>query len=254
MTNYNPQSFVESFRANLLEYAEYYPETQLSPNKEDYTFSGKEKDRDQFDANMSTYLKQFPKGAPKVDAVVLEEAFTKEQYAIFKSKFHKQTTAVITGDDDALADFSPADIVKSMTESPESISQLNTTTGEDYVPYEFSPLSNQIQNGVDVPVGGPVLGAIVAVTPELKVAAEAVAKGKTLREKAEALQFLTEAEKNAFAAYSSVVGLAKDAGKSVVVVGGESLSHFIYSFVGCVLIMISFLLVSMFGYCFIHLQ
>lgn len=69
--------------------------------------------------------------------------------------------------------------------------------------------------------GGPVLGAIVAVTPELKSAAEAVAKGKTIREKAEALQFLTEAEKNAFAAYSSVVGVAKDAGKSVAVVGGE---------------------------------
>lgn len=70
-------------------------------------------------------------------------------------------------------------------------------------------------------MGGPILGAVVAVTPELSVAADAVSKGKTLREKAEALQFLTESQKNAFAAFSSVVGLAKEAGKPIIVVGGE---------------------------------
>lgn len=221
MGEYDAEKFVNSFRENLLEYAEYFPETQLSPNAEDYTFTGKEKDREHFDANISAYLEQFPKGAPKIDEVVLKEAFTKEQYAIFKSKFHKQTTAVITGDDDAVATFSPADIVKGMTESPESISQLPGASSDEYIPYEFSVLTNQIQNGVEVPVGGPILGAIVAVTPELTIAANAVAKGKTLREKAEALQFLTDSEKNAFAAFSSVVALAKEAGKSVVVVGGN---------------------------------
>ncbi len=221
MAVYDGEKFVSAFQQNLLEYAEYFPESKLSPNAEDYQFSGKEKDRKQWDANISTYLSQFTKGAPKIDKVVLKEAFTKEQYAIFKSKFHQQTTAVITGDDDASSDFAPADIVQQMTQSPESISQLPDTGSESYVPYEFSPLKNQIQNGVDVEVGGPVLGAIVAVTPELSVAAEAVSKGKTLREKAEALQFLTESQKTAFAAYSSVVGMAKQAGKPVVVVGGE---------------------------------
>lgn len=220
MADYNPDKFVESFQKNLLEYSQYFPETQLSPNPEDYTFAGKEKDREQFDANITAYLSQFPKGSPKIDEVVLKEAFTKEQYAIFKSKFHKQTTAVITGDADASQSFSPADIVVGMTQSPESISQLPDTNSEGYLPYEFSALKNQIQNGVEVPVGGPIMGAIVAVTSELSISASAVANGKTLREKAEALQFLTESQKNAFAAFSSVVGLAKEAGKPIVVVGG----------------------------------
>lgn len=221
MKEYDTDAFVSSFKNNLLEYAKYFPESKLSPNPEDYTFSGKEKDREHFDANITAYLSQFPKGAPHIDEVVLKEAFTKEQYAIFKSKFHRQTTAVITGDEDASDSFSPADIVKQMTESPESISQIADTSDEGYIPFEFSTLKNQIQNGVEVPVGGPVLGAIVAVTAELSVAAKAVAQGKTLREKAEALQFLTESQKNAFAAFSSVVGLAKEAGKPVIVVGGE---------------------------------
>ena len=222
MPEYDAVKFVNSFQENLLEYAKYFPESQLSPDPEDYRFTGKEKDREHFDANISAYLSQFSKGAPEIDEVVLKEAFTKEQYAIFKSKFHKQTTAVITGDDDASNDFNPADIAKGMTQSPESISQLPDTSDAGYIPFEFTPLSNQIQNGVEVSAGGPILGAIVAVTPELSVAAEAVSKATSLREKAEALQFLKESEKDAFASFSTVVGLAKEAGKPVVVVGGKS--------------------------------
>jgi len=221
MSEYNAEKFVASFQKNLLEYADYYPETQMSDDPKDYTFAGKEKDREHHQANIAAYLSQFPKGAPKIDEVVLKESFTKEQYAIFKSKFHKQTTAVITGDADAVETFSPADIVKDMTQSPESSAQLSDTSGDEYVPFEFSALRNNIQNGVEVPVGGPILGAIVAVTADLSVAAAAVSKGKTLRDKAEALQFLTESQKNAFAAFSSVTALAKEAGKSIVVVGGE---------------------------------
>ena len=222
---FDPEAFTADFQKNLLEYAEYFPETSLSPVPEEYTFAGKEKDRKYFDQNVSTYLSQFQKGSPSFDEVVLKESFTKEQYAIFKSKFGMQTTAVITGDNDAATDFSPADIVKSMTQSPEIISaylknQTNAVDGE-FVPYEFSTLKNQIGNGVDVAKRGPILGAVVNVTPDLAVAVEAVAKGKTLREKAEALQFLTESQKNAFAAASSVVAMAKEAGKPVVVVGGE---------------------------------
>ena len=226
--SFNADKFVADFQKSLLEYAKYFPETVLSPVPEEYTFAGKEKDRKYFDENISTYLSQFQKGSPLFDDVVLKEAFTKEQYAIFKSKFGKQMTAVITGDDDAATEFNPADIVKSMTLSPEIISdylknQTHTSNGE-FVQYEFSTLKNQIGNGVDMPKGGPILGAVVSVTPDLIAAAEAVAKGKTLRGKAEALQFLTESQKNAYAAASSVVAMAKKAGKPVVVVGGEYMS------------------------------
>jgi len=119
--------------------------------------------------------------------------------------------------------FSPADIVRDMALSPESIASELPAAGKEggeYVPYEFTPLTNCLQNGVEVEVGGPVLGAVVNVTADLSVAVEAVAKGKTLREKAEALQFLTDGQKNAYAGFSSVVGAAKEAGKPVVVVGG----------------------------------
>jgi len=226
--SFNADKFVGDFQKNLLEYAKYFPETVLSPVPEEYTFAGKEKDRKYFDENISTYLSQFQKGSPAFDDVVLKEAFTKEQYAIFKSKFGKQMTAVITGDDDAATEFNPADIVKSMTLSPEIISDYlkNQThaANEEFVQYEFSTLKNQIGNGVDMPKGGPILGAVVSVTPDLLAAAEAVAKGKTLREKAEALQFLTESQKNAYAAASSVVAMAKEAGKLVVVLGGKCIS------------------------------
>jgi hypothetical protein len=223
-SGFNPDEFVKDFQKNLLEYAEYFPEGKLSPNAEDYTFSGKEKDRKEFDANISAYLSQFQKGSPSFDENVLREVLTKEQYAVFKSKFGKQTTAVITGDDDADSEFNPAVIAKQITESPETISKYlkeqTHSLGGEFFPYEFSVLKNQILNGVDMPKGGPILGAVINVTSDLVKAAEAVAKGKTLRAKAEALQFLTDSEKNAFAAASAVASMANKAGKPVVVVGG----------------------------------
>jgi hypothetical protein len=226
---FDPETFLADFQENLLEYSKYFPASSLSPVPEDYTFAGKDKDRKYFDDNISAYLSQFQRGSPPFDEVILKEAFTKEQYAIFKSKFGKQLTAVITGDDDdVVTDFNPADIVKKMTESPEIISeylknQTHDLDGEngEFVPYEFSILKNQITKNVDLPKGGPVLGAVVNVTSDLAVAVEAVAKGKTLRDKAEALQFLTESQKSAYAAASSIVSIAKESGKPVVVVGGE---------------------------------
>lgn len=231
-SGFNPDVFVKDFQKNLLEYAEYFPEGKLSPNAEDYTFSGKEKDRKEFDANISAYLSQFQKGSPSFDENVLREVLTKEQYAVFKSKFGKQTTAVITGDDDADSEFNPAVIAKQITESPETISKYlkeqTHSLGGEFCPYEFSVLKNQILNGVDMPKGGPILGAVINVTPDLVKATEAVAKGKTLRGKAEALQFLTDGEKNAFAAASAVASMANKAGKPVVVVGGKIFISFLF--------------------------
>jgi len=222
--SFDPEVYLADFQKNLMDYAEYFPETDLSPVPEDYTFDGKEKDRKYFDENISAYLSQFMKGSPSFDEVVLKEAFTKEQYAIFKSKFGKQTTAVITGDKDAMAEFNPAEIVKQMTLAPESISDYlknQTIADGEFVPYEFSTLKDHAGNDASVAEGGPILGAVINVTPDLAVAAEAVAKGKTLRDKAEALQFLNESQKTAFGAASSVVAIAKEAGKPVVVVGGK---------------------------------
>jgi hypothetical protein len=48
-----------------------------------------------------------------------------------------------------------------------------------------------------------------------------VAKAKTLRGKAEALQFLTESQKNAHAAASSIVTLASKSGATIRTVGGS---------------------------------
>jgi len=223
----DPDAFVEDFKKILLEYAAYYPESQLAVDPKSYKFDGKEKDRKEFKANMTAYLEQFPRGSPEFDEVVLKESFTKEQYAIFKSKFDKQTAGLITGDPEAQNEFNPAKIVKSMVESPEIISdylknQTNQTygTSKDFVPYEFSTLKDQVDNGLKTLKGGPIAGAIIEVNPDLQVAAEAVAKAKTLRDKAEALQFLTEAQKTAFAAANGIASLAKQAGKSVFVVGG----------------------------------
>lgn len=213
------------FQSNLKEYSEYFPETALSPVPEDYTFAGKEKDRQYFDENISTYLSQFQKGSPSFDDVVLKEAFTKEQYAIFKSKFGSQMTAIITGDESA-SEFNPADIVKSMTESPEIISEYlkNQTSADDdteFIQYEFSTLNNKIADGVDVPKGGPILGAVLSVSADLAAAVEAVSKGKSLRAKAEALQFLTDSQRAAYSAASSVVAMAKAAEAPVVTVNGK---------------------------------
>ena len=53
--------------------------------------------------------------------------------------------------------------------------------------------------GTESAPGGPVVGAIISVTEDLKIASEAVAKGKILRENAEALQFLSDSQRDAFA-------------------------------------------------------
>lgn len=221
-------SFVNDFMENALAYGEKYPDgIPAAVDPEEYTFRGKEKDRKYFNENMTAYLSQFPQGAPPLDPAVLKANFTKEQYAVFRNKFHKQTTAIITGDkENKIENFSPPDIVKSMSEVPESVDDLlvkqKSVDGGEFTPYEFSMLHNNLGSGMGVEKGGPVLGAIIGVTPELKTAAEAVEKaGKSLKAKAEALQFLTESEKNAYAAARSVAHTAKLAGKPVVVVGGQ---------------------------------
>lgn len=223
-------SFVDDFLSRALEYAEKFPEgipAAVSPDQ--YKFDGKEKDRKYYKENITAYLSQFPGGAPALDTTALSANFTKEQYAAYKAKFGKQASAIISDDNEVIdPDFSPPRLLKNMSEVPEKVddyllNQKHSTNDKDlFVPYEFSVLHNNLGNGLTTLKGGPILGAVIGVTAELKTAAEAVANaGKSLRAKAEALQFLTDAERNAFTAARSMVALAQEAGKPVVVVGGQ---------------------------------
>jgi hypothetical protein len=212
----DPDAYLSDFKANLLDYSVAYPDTRPAAVSESHlSFGGKkDKDRETFRDNMDPYLAQYPSGSPPLDPTKVETYFNAEQYSVFKSKFGAQTTAVITGDD--VGDFSPAQIASDMIQSPEAAPKA--TGGE--VPFEFSILGDV---SIDVPseAAGPVAGAIIAVTPDLQTAATAMDGAKTLRAKAEALQFLTDAQQNAFAAASSVAGEAKKAGAPVIVVGGK---------------------------------
>lgn len=211
----DPDAYLSEFKENLLMYSEAYPDSNPAAVGDSHLdFSGlKEKDREKFRENMDPYLAQFPSGSPPMDPAKVETYFNIEQYEIFKAKFSAQTTAVITGDD--VGDFAPAQIASGMIQAPETAAKK--PKGE--IPFEFSIGGNNI----DIPCApaGPVAGAVIAVTPDLAAAAKVVDAAKTLREKGEALQFLTNAQQNAYAAASSVVAQAKQAGAPVLVVGGK---------------------------------
>lgn len=219
----NKHQFLSDFKANLLDYIEAYPsDLPAAVDAESMKFIGKEKDRANFKTNMTAYLSQFQPGADPIDSAQLDANFTVDQYELFKKKFGIQTTAVISGGD-ALGTnterFAPAELVGNMCAVPEVASDDSKTKEGDY-PFEFS-----IKNG-PTPLapslkGGPITGAVIEVTPDLLTASEAVDSAKSLRAKAEALQFLTEAQRNAFAAASSIVALAKKSGATIRTVGGS---------------------------------
>jgi len=212
LSSYTAAECLEDFKANLADYSEAYPDTMpAAVNSSKIKFLGMEKDKDQFRANMDTFLSQYQPGAPPLSKDQLDTTFNTDQYEIFRNKFWDQTTSVVSGDESHF--FSPPHIVQDLMKEPE---QKPPST-----PFAFSPLSSEYPMGTEAASGGPVAGAIVAVTPDLKVAAEAVAKAKTLREKAEALAFLTDAQKDAFAAATSVAAQAQAAGAPVVAIGGS---------------------------------
>ena len=210
------ETYLADFKANLLDNAVAYPDTRPAAVGESHLdFGGKkDKDRELFRDNMDPYLAQYPAGSPPMDPTKVDAVFNVEQYSIFKSKFATQTTAVITGDD--VGDFSPGQIAASMILAPEAAPKASTG-GE--IPFEFSLTANNID--VSCEAAGPVAGAVIAVTPDLEVAATAVHAAKTVRAKAEALQFLNEAQRNAFAAASSVAAQATSVGAPVLVIGGK---------------------------------
>ena len=216
LSSYSAAECLDEFKANLSDYAEVYPDTMpAAVNSSQIKFLGMEKDKDQFRANMDAYLSQFPPGSPPMEQQQLESNFSTDQYEVFRNKFWEQTTSVISGDESHF--FSPPHIVQDLMKVPEKKDEKHSH------PFSFSTLSSSdaYLTGTEATAGGPVVGAIISVTADLKVASEAVSKAKTLREKAEALEYLTDAQKDAFAAASSVAAQAKKAGAPVVVVGGE---------------------------------
>jgi len=218
----NQYQFLADFKANVLDYVEAYPsDLPAAVDSEQLKFTGKEKDRANFQANMNAYLSQYQPGADPIDPAQLEANFNVEQYELFKKKFITQTTAVISGGDGVTNTdrFAPAEIVNNMCMQPESTDDAKPEGVVAY-PFEFS-IKNESAPTTPMTKGGPIVGAIIEVTPDLAVACEAVAAAKTLREKAEALQFLTEPQKSAFGAASSIIGLAKKAGAAVRTVGGS---------------------------------
>jgi hypothetical protein len=207
----NPDLYLKDFKKNLMAYAATYPETRPAAISQSHVeFAGKEEDRENFRANMDAYLHQYMGGSPPMDPAKVELDFTNDQYAALKPKFNQQLAAVVTGD--MVGEFNPAEIVSQMIQAPEAKPAFISE-------YEFSLSRKDL--GVETLAGGPLVGAVVAMTPDLRVASEAIAKaGDSLRAKAEALQFLTRAERNAFAAASSVTGMAKKHGVPVYVIGG----------------------------------
>jgi len=217
LSSHSASECLEEFKSNLCEYAETYPDTMpAAVDASEMKFLGMEKDKDQFKANMDAYLSQYPPGSPPVDRSQLKIYFSTEQYDVFRTKFWEQTTSVISGDESHV--FSPPHIVQDLMKTPESAVAAATT-----IPFSFSTarLDDPYPIGTESAPGGPVVGAIISVTEDLKVASEAVAKAKTLREKAEALQFLSDSQKDAFAAATSVAGQASKVGAPVVAIGGK---------------------------------
>lgn len=208
------EEYLEEFKENFLNYVVTFPDNlPAAVDAEKLKFSGMDKDKEFFSENMEAFLSQYPPGAPPMEKVQLDALFTKDQYEVFRKRFWSQTSDVISGDERNF--FSPPHIVKELVEKPEK----PKPSGK--FPYSFSVLNQSFPEGSGPPVGGPVLGAVIAVTPILESAAKAVGAAKTLRAKGEALQFLTSAERSAFGAASSVAAAAKKYGAPVFAIGGS---------------------------------
>jgi hypothetical protein len=211
---------LEDFKANLLQYVEMYPESlPAAVDPSTMKFLGMEKDKDQFRANMEAYLAQYPPGAPAIDKQKLESYFKNDQYEAFRNKFWDQTTSVISGDESHF--FSPPHIVNDLIRTPTTVDKTVHDGAGSAFPFSFSHVNPFYPEGTEAKAGGPIVGAVISVTPNLQIAAKAVDAAKGLRAKAEALQFLTDAQRGAFSAACSVASLAQKTGAPVYAVGGK---------------------------------
>ena len=238
LASYSADDCLEDFKANLVAYAEKYPEDlPAAVHPSAMKFLGMEKDKDQFRANMEAYLAQYPPGAPPVDPQKLEAYFDNDQYEVFRNKFWEQTTSVISGDESHY--FSPPHIVQDLMKSPEKPDKTVNSGAGPAIPYGFTHVDPFYAEGTQAKAGGPILGAVISVSPDLETAAKAVDAAKGMRAKAEALQFLTQTQRAAFIAANSVASMAKTAGAPVLAMGGTCLALLDSVFVVCRLAFLS---------------
>lgn len=214
-----PMQYLDEFKANFLDYVVAYPDTRPAAVSADtLKFEYMEKDRATFDDNMAAYLEQYPPGSPPIDKAKLDTFFTTEQYEIFREKFWIQTSDVISGGEQP---FSAPHLVKQQSDAPEVLENRTYPGAGPYFPYAFTILNQSFPQGTDAKAGGPILGAVIAVTPTLQYAAQKIAAAPTLRAKGEVLQFLSRNEKAAVGAARGVAAIARQAGAPVVTIGGS---------------------------------
>uniref|UniRef100_A0A7S2JVD4 Uncharacterized protein n=1 Tax=Leptocylindrus danicus TaxID=163516 RepID=A0A7S2JVD4_9STRA len=182
-----------------------------------------------FRANLKDYCATFEeevRGLQLSDAEL--DTFSADDYAVLKHKFKLRGNSLLGGDLSG-PPFEPPMLVRdairgggAAKESLEDYPVLKQENeyGDAFIPFDLSVLETKDMPGLDDIIGGPVKGAIIAATPTLLVACEVVSKAKGKRAKAEALQYLTGRQRNAYAAASSVAAAAKAAGADVYVVGG----------------------------------
>lgn len=216
------ETYVKDFKGLLQQYSEFYPDTRpgtVPAEMLEFKPYMMGKDREQWDANMRTYVQEnYPPGAPPLDGAKFDAFFTPQQYEIFRQKFWHQNTLQLSGED--VKEFNPPELVQKLIRTPEEPAKaMEYATGYPHTLAFFH--KEPFPPGTDIKAGGPVLGAILCVNPELVKAAHAVAAAPTLRAKGEALQFLTKSERQCYLSAKSVVNEALAAGGSVVVVGGE---------------------------------
>ena len=158
------------FQTNLFQYADVYPDTRpAAVDANELKFLGMEKDKEQFSANMDAYLSQYPPGSPPMDAQQVHGSFSTESYAAFRHQFWEQTTRVISGDESHV--FSPPHLVQELMKRPPSSAEPVASSSSTSIPFAFDSSRRQqpvYPTGTEATPGGPVLGAIIAVTPELQ--------------------------------------------------------------------------------------
>lgn len=221
----SPEEYLEDFKKLFKDHSEYYPDTRpAAVSEEELDFHFMEKDREHFQENMAAYLEQFPQGCPPVDGAVLDAVFSTEQYEIYRQKFWKQTSGVISGDD---TPFDAPHVLHQQLVAPEKLEhETYPGTNEPDFPFSFSILNQMFPVGSELPQGGPVVGAIICTTAPLQKAVAAIAAAPTKRGKGEALQFLTRAERCALYGARNVAVQAEKVGAPVLVIGDYTLTGY----------------------------
>jgi hypothetical protein len=219
--------YLIDFKTNFYDYVVAFPDTRpaaVSPEVLQFD-SMMEKDREQLDDNMAAFWEQYAPGAPPIEKDKVEANFDKVQYEVFRDKFWWQATDVISGGGEEF--FSAAHFVKQQSEAPEPLDNRTYPGAGPYFPYHYSVLNPSFPPGTALPAGGPILGTILVVTKMLQAAVQKVmVPNTTLRQKAEALQFLSRNEKAALGAARVMVQLAQEAKAPVVVIGGDQVLPF----------------------------